>query len=100
MTEIEKMRREQLQKECRNITGNFEEIGFLIGVEDVFYACARNKEDYEEFSSCCPTIFTSTFADCLDEEDFEYCMCDHEKMRYTEECSECWKRALNHPYVN
>ena len=32
-------------------------------------------------------------------EDFEYCMCDHEKMRYTEECSECWKRALNHPYV-
>jgi hypothetical protein len=28
MTEIEKMRREQLQKECRNITGNFEEIGF------------------------------------------------------------------------
>ena len=60
MTEIEKMRREQLQKECRNITGNFEEIGFLIGVESVYYACARNKEDYEEFSSCCPTIFTST----------------------------------------
>ena len=56
MTEIEKMRREQLQKECRSITGNFEEIGFLIGIEDIFYACARNKEDYEEISSLCTDV--------------------------------------------
>ena len=100
MTEIEKMRREQLKKECYTIEGNFQDISLLMAVEDIYYACSRNQEEYEYFTGMCPSSFEKTFYDCIDEKDFEYCQCDHEKMPYAEECSECWKRALNHPYVN